>query len=104
VSLEHTQVPRRETDRLTVPRLVTINPQSAKKFVKVHHQENPSTTISDHQEVNPRASSSLSAHIASSSESSRKRGREEDDDDESRRRQLIKVGTALARVGATAAT
>jgi hypothetical protein len=36
-------------------------------------QENPNTTIFGHQEVNSRASSSSSAHMASSSEPSRKR-------------------------------
>jgi hypothetical protein len=69
---------------------------AGQEISQLHHQENPSTTISGHQEVNPRASSSSSTCMASSRESSRKRGREEDDDDERRWRQLMKEGTAMA--------
>jgi hypothetical protein len=92
-SPERRRVPRRVNGRLMVRRLVNINPTS-QELHQPRHQENPSTNVSGHQEVNPRASSS-SAHMASSSETSRKRGREEDDD-ESCRHRLVKEGTPLA--------
>jgi hypothetical protein len=69
---------------------------TSQELHQLWHQENPSTTISGHKEVNPRASSSSSARMASSSEPSRKWGREEEDDNESRRCRLVKEGTMLA--------
>jgi hypothetical protein len=75
-SPEQTRVPRRVTGRLTVHHLVNINP-SWPRTSSTAHQENASITVSVHQEVNPRASSSLSTRVASSSEPSRKRWREE---------------------------
>jgi hypothetical protein len=74
-SPERTRVPRRVTDRLMVRRLVNINP-GGQELRQPRHQENPSTTVSGHQEVNPRASPSSSKRMASS-EPSRKRRREE---------------------------
>jgi hypothetical protein len=74
-SPKRTWVPRRVTDRLTVRRLVNINP-AGQELHQPRHQENPSTTVFGHQEMNPRASPSSSKRMASS-EPSRKRGREE---------------------------
>jgi hypothetical protein len=74
-SPERTQVPRRMTDRLTVRRLVNIYPGWPRTSSTAAPRK-PSTTVSGHQEVNPRASSSSSARTTSS-EPSRKRGREE---------------------------
>jgi hypothetical protein len=81
------------TGRLTILRLVNINPRPAKNFIN-RDTRKPQHPRLCHQEVNPRASSSSSARMALS-EPSRKRGREEDDDDESRCRRLIKEGTTL---------
>jgi hypothetical protein len=74
-SPEQTRVPRHVTDCLTVRRLVNINP-GRPRTSSTAHQENHGTTISDHQEVHPRASSSSSKRMVSS-EPSRKRGRDE---------------------------
>jgi hypothetical protein len=75
-SPERTWVPRYMTGRLTVRRLVNINPGRPKTSSTATLRK-PHTTVSGHQEVNPRASSSSSACLAPSSEPSTKREREE---------------------------
>jgi hypothetical protein len=74
-SLERTWVPRRMTDRLTVRRLVNINPGRPRTSSTAAPRK-PQHHRLCHQEVNPRASPSSSKCMASS-DPSRKRGREE---------------------------
>jgi hypothetical protein len=75
-SPEWTRVPRRVTSRLTVRLLVNINPGQPRTSSTAALRK-PQHRYLGHQEVNPRASSSLSACMASSIEPSRKQGREE---------------------------